>query len=132
MRGVLSVAIVIGATTLVSCDPDDIGHGVIDPFSIMYPATASTGEGFEVRVRTEGGCLSVEATDVSYIDDATALVEPIDHHRLPCNIKKLCVVEHSAEVRFATPGDKVIVFRGRQSEYDPSVLIDYATRMRVE
>lgn len=113
-------------------DNDDVGHGVVRASSIVRPSTASAGEPFTVRVWTKGGCLELVATEVSYLDDATALVEPIDHHRLPCKILKLCAVEHSAEVRFATPGDKVIVFRGRQSQDDPNILVDHAARMRVE
>ncbi len=140
-KDVVASILLIGASVLaVSCLGDDsiVEYGVIDhgEVRISIPDRAERAVSFMVSVVTWGGCITAEATDVTYQGDDVAVVEVFDRRRTLCKILKLCVAHHAAQLRFETPGKKTILFRGRNlinhGSGEDHELVDFPAHVVVE
>ena len=110
-----------------------VEYGVLaQPIQLEIPASAPVDQEFTVRTYTQGGCISTESTDVTYVDDDTAIVELFDRRRVPCKIQKLCAALHEARVSFRTPGNKTVLLRGGTGEDAPDQAVDVTTTILIE
>ena len=96
---------------------------------IIVPKTVHAGEQFEVTVRTYGldSCWSMGETEVSAAG-ASATVSPFDIPGRPTATTGCyaAIVEfnHTASIRFDTPGTGTVIVRGRDLVQDRTVRIE--------
>lgn len=113
--------------------PGDIKFGLDGPL-LEIPATGAAGVPFLVQISTYGnGCVEHEATDVEVISSDLAVVTPLDRVRTSgvCTME-IKFIGHRADVRFDTPGNKTVLFRGHEYGAPPDRLIDVNTTIRIE
>ncbi len=113
-------------------------RGVISAeVQITAPTTVRAGEQFEVAVRTYGlnSCWSMGETEVSAAG-ASATVSPFDIPGRPTQNTgcHTAIVEfnHTASIRFDTPGTGTVIVRGRDLVQDRTVRIERAVAVAGE
>jgi hypothetical protein len=135
---------VVGATLalfIASCgvsEPlEDVRVGVLrevdgEP-AVVVPPSARAGEPFDVLITTVGGgCIREGETEV-VLDGDVPTVTAYDRYAVPRpGIGCLGVeawIEHTASVSFASPGDAVVVVRGRDGDTDQITELTYPIRI---
>jgi hypothetical protein len=104
-------------------------HG--DPAVVGVPAEAEAGHPFVVTVRTYGdGCVGNGTTELD-VADGWVVIRPYDYHRQRVSCPDILGhFDHTATVRFDTPGTFEVVIEGRSLPSDEVIRVTREVQVR--